>query len=192
MRCSKNTIMVIATGLILAIGTTAAMAEKTTVRGKVIFKGNAAKYKRFKLDTTKDPQCKKSKKSIGTYDVILNKKTDPITIRNVLVSIKSGLADRAFAVPSAITLTQFGCQYDPHVFGIMEGQELIILNGDDTNHNIHFLPKANDQYNFSQPKKDMEKAKPSSWMPRRRSASSATSTRGWVATSACSSIRSTT
>ncbi|MCH8149021.1 MAG: hypothetical protein IH987_13745 [Planctomycetes bacterium] len=160
MRCSKNTITVIATGFILAIGTTAAMAEKTTVRGKVIFKGNAAKFKRTKLDTSKDPKCKMSKKSIGTYDVILNKKTDPITIRNVLVSIKSGLADRVFPTPNTpVTLTQYGCEYDPHVFGIMEGQELKILNGDETNHNIHFLPKNNDQYNFSQPKKDLEKGK---------------------------------
>jgi len=100
MRGSKNTMMVIATGFILAIGTTAAMAEKTTVRGKVIFKGDASKFKRTKLDTSKDPKCKMAKKSIGTYDVILNKKTDPITIRNVLVSIKSGLADRVFPVPS--------------------------------------------------------------------------------------------
>ena len=64
MRCSKNTIIVIATGFILAIGTTAAMAEKTTVRGKVIFKGDAAKFKRTKLDTSKDPKCKKGKKKI--------------------------------------------------------------------------------------------------------------------------------
>lgn len=160
MRCSKNTMMVIATGFILAIGTTAAMAEKTTVRGKVIFKGDASKFKRTKLNTSKDPKCKMAKKSIGTYDVILNKKTDPITIKNVLVSIKSGLADRVFPVPSEpVVLTQFGCEYKPHVMGIMEGQELKILNGDETNHNIHFLPKANDQYNFSQPKKDLEKGK---------------------------------
>ena len=160
MRCSKNTMMVIATGFILAIGTTAARAEVTIVRGKVIFKGDASKFKRHKLDTSKDPKCKKAKKSIGTYDVILNKKTDPITIRNVLVSIKSGLADRVFAVPSEpVVLTQLGCQYEPHVLGIMEGQDLKILNGDETNHNIHFLPKANDQYNFSQPKKDIEKGK---------------------------------
>ena len=160
MRCSKNTIMVIATGFIVAIGTSAAMAEKTTVRGKVIFKGDASKYKRTKLNTTKDPKCKKAKKSIGTYDVILNKKTDPITIRNVLVSIKSGLGGRVFPVPSQpVVLTQFGCQYEPHVLGIMEGQDLKVLNGDETNHNIHFLPKANDEYNFSQPKKDLEKGK---------------------------------
>jgi len=38
----------------------------------------------------------------------------------------------------------------------MEGQQLEIRNSDDTNHNIHFLPKKNQEYNKSQPKKDMK------------------------------------
>ena len=41
----------------------------------------------------------------------------------------------------------------------MDGQGLKILNGDDTNHNIHFLPKVNQELNFSQPKKDLEKGR---------------------------------
>ena len=38
-------------------------------------------------------------------------------------------------------------------------ETLKVLNGDNTNHNIHFLPKKNQQYNFSQPKKDLKKGR---------------------------------
>jgi len=133
-------------------------ADNGVVKGKIIFKGDASNYKRTVIDTTKDPNCKKTKSKIGSYNVILNKKTDPITIRNVLVFVKSGLGDRKYEAPKEpVVLRQHGCEYTPHVFGIMEGQPLKIHNDDDTNHNIHFLPKVNQELNFSQPKKGMEK-----------------------------------
>jgi plastocyanin len=144
-------------GLGLTLGTGSVVAEQTVIRGKVIFKGNADNFKRKKIDTSKDPNCKKAKKAIGTHNVILNKKTDPITIRDVMVSISEGLGDRVFPAPSKpVILTQVGCEYSPHVITMTEGQELKVLNGDDTNHNIHFLPKVNEEMNFSQPKKDLE------------------------------------
>lgn len=133
--------------------------DNGAIKGKVIFEGEADNYKRTKLVTTKDPNCKKAKKSIGSYDVILNKKTDPMTVRNVMVYVKSGLSGTFTAPSDPVTLTQLGCEYKPHVLGLMEGQALKILNGDDTNHNIHFLPKVNEEMNFSQPKKDLEKGR---------------------------------
>lgn len=127
------------------------------VRGKVIFKGNPDQFKRMVINTQKDPNCAKSKAKIGTKDVILNKKTDPVTVRNVIVSIKSGpLADMYPTNKEPVTLTQMGCEYHPHVVAMQEGQPLMVLNGDDTNHNIHFLPKVNEEHNFTQPKKDLE------------------------------------
>lgn len=132
----------------------------SVITGKVVFKGNLAKFKRTKINTTKDPNCAKAKKTIGTEKVVINKKTEPMTLRNVLVSIKDGLGDRAFPTPTQpVTLTQCGCQYKPHVLGIVEGQALKILNADNTNHNIHFLPKLNEAYNFTQPKKDVVKGR---------------------------------
>ncbi len=138
---------------------TPAMAEDNAViKGKIIFNGNAANYKRTVINTNKDPKCKKSKKKIGSETVILNKKTDPITIRNTMVYVKEGLGDRKFeAKTEPVTLDQFGCQYKPHVIAMMEGQELVVKNSDPTNHNIHFLPKVNQELNFSQPKQGMTK-----------------------------------
>ncbi len=148
-----------AVAMILAGATSAMAGDNGVVKGKVIFDGDKGQFKRKKLKTEKDPKCKQIKpKGIGSYDVILNKKTDPITVRNVLVSVKSGLSGGDWPVPGEpVVIMQKGCEYHPHVFGIMEGQKLKIVNGDSTNHNIHFLPKVNDEMNFSQPKKGMEK-----------------------------------
>lgn len=154
--------MVLAGVVGLALSGVAAMAgEMSVIKGKVIFKGDADKYKRTTLDTSKDPNCAKSKAKIGSWEVVINKKTDPMTLANVLVHVKGGLDPNvAFPVPGEpVKMTQVGCEYLPHTVALMEGQTLIIYNGDDTNHNIHFLPKVNEEINFSQPKKDLEKGK---------------------------------
>jgi len=126
--------------------------DNAVIKGKALFKGTAPR--REVLDTSKDPNCKKNKAKIGDYQVIVNK-TDPPTLRNVLVSVKEGLGDRTFKAPDKpVTITQVGCEYEPHILALMEGQALKVLNGDETNHNIHFLPKKNEEHNFSQPKPD--------------------------------------
>ncbi len=133
------------------------VADNGAVKGKVIFKGNAGDYKRSVLNTKKDPNCAKSKAKIGSENVIINKKTDPMTLRNVMVYVKEGI-DKKYDAPSeAVVLQQHGCQYKPHVITMTEGQTLTVKNGDDTNHNIHFLPKKNQEVNFTQPKKGMTK-----------------------------------
>lgn len=156
---SFRTISALAVVAVMAVsGTRNVRADDMTrITGKVIFKGDPNDYKRDKIDTAKDPNCAKSKEKIGTWEVIINKKMDPPTLQNVLVSVKSGLGDRVFPCPAEpVKLTQLGCEYVPHVVGIQEGQALKVLNGDDTNHNIHFQPKVNEALNFSQPKKDLE------------------------------------
>jgi hypothetical protein len=56
-------------------------------------------------------------------------------------------------------LDQDGCIYKPHVLGVMTGQNIRIKNSDPTNHNIHPLPKVNQEWNESQPPKGEEKLK---------------------------------
>lgn len=141
-----------------AIALPASAQDNGVIKGKIIFKGNVANYKRKSINTNKDPNCKKSKKKIGSQNVILNKKTDPITIRNTMVYVKEGLGGRKFeAKKEPVTLKQYGCEYSPHVLGVMAGQPLVVKNDDPTNHNIHLLPKINQELNFSQPKQGMTK-----------------------------------
>jgi plastocyanin len=147
-------------GVVLGCGLVvpAVAQDSGVIKGKVAFTGDpkAKKYKRTELDRGKDPNCAKEVKKIGSEKYILNK-TDPVTVRDVMVWVSSGLPDKTWPIPTEpAVLDQHGCQYKPHVLGVMEGQEVVIRNSDDTNHNIHFLPKVNEEINKTQPKKGME------------------------------------
>jgi plastocyanin len=77
-------------------------------------------------------------------------------LANVFVYVKSGLSGSFSAPADKVMLNQKGCQYSPHVSGIMVGQTLVIKNSDPTLHNVHALPEANDEFNQGQPFQDME------------------------------------
>ncbi|KAF0246747.1 MAG: hypothetical protein FD180_418 [Planctomycetota bacterium] len=80
-------------------------------------------------------------------------------LANVFVWIKKGITGK-FPLPSEpVTLRQTGCRYEPHVLGLRNGQELLIRNEDETMHNVHSLPKANEEFNFAQTKKGDEAKK---------------------------------
>lgn len=150
MSVPKLLVMLVSAGMMLSGYAGKACAEDGgVIKGKAIFKGDPEKFKRTGLDTTKDANCNKK---IGSEDVVVDAGTPP-TLRNVLVSIKEGLGDKKFPVPATpAVLNQEGCQYTPHVLGVVEGQQVEIKNSDPTAHNIHFLPKINEELNRSQPK----------------------------------------
>ena len=75
-------------------------------------------------------------------------------LRNVFVYVKDGLDQRTYAVPATpVMLDQKGCQYVPHVVGAQVGQTIKVANSDTALHNVHALPAANREFNFSQPAK---------------------------------------
>jgi hypothetical protein len=80
-------------------------------------------------------------------------------VQYALVFIKSGLTG-PFEVPKQpVIMEQKGCRFEPHVFGIMAGQELLIKNGDQVLHIIHVVPKNNKEWGFSQAKVGDERVK---------------------------------
>jgi len=118
-------------------------ATVATVNGTVKFDGAAPKA--AKIDMSQDPGCKGTNQAetvvVGNGD-----------LANVFVYVKDGLGNRTFDVPKdAIVLDQKGCQYHPHVLGVMAGQTVQIKNDDPTTHNIHPTPKDNREWNESQP-----------------------------------------
>jgi plastocyanin len=120
-------------------------ATAATVSGTVTFGGAVPKPQ--KIDMSQDQACKGNNMS----ETIV---ADSGKLANVFVYVKDGLGDRTFDVPKeSVTLDQKGCQYHPHVLGVMTGQNIEIKNDDPTTHNIHPTPKDNREWNESQPPK---------------------------------------
>jgi plastocyanin len=114
-----------------------------TIKGKVKFDGTAPKQS--KIDMSQDPGCK------GTNEAE-NIVVSSGDLANVFVYVKDGLGNRTFDTPKdPVVLAQKGCQYHPHVLGVMAGQTVDIKNDDPTTHNIHPTPKDNREWNESQP-----------------------------------------
>jgi plastocyanin len=70
-------------------------------------------------------------------------------IKNVFVYVKDGLDPAySFETPGTpVVLDQKGCIYTPRVIGVRAGQGFEVLNSDDTLHNVHALPLANQEFN---------------------------------------------
>jgi hypothetical protein len=112
------------------------------INGTISFNGAAPVAKQF--DTASDAVCKASGQ-IASEEVIANNGK----LQNVFVYVKSGLPDKVSFPPQAseVTLDQKGCRYVPHVLGIHTGASLKIASSDQTNHNIHPMPKNNREWN---------------------------------------------
>ena len=70
-------------------------------------------------------------------------------VANAIIYIKSGLGNSDYSAPAdPAVLDQRGCEYHPHVMGIMLGQKLKILNSDPTLHNVHLTSaKVGEDFN---------------------------------------------
>ena len=122
-------------------------ATAATVTGKVSFQGDVPKMPPLNMNADED--CAKLHDSpVFPEQVVVG---DDGGLANAFVWVKSGLGDKAFAAPSAaVAIDQQGCRYEPHVVGIMVGQTLKVTNSDPTSHNVHPLPRTNNEWNLSQ------------------------------------------
>ena len=127
-------------------GTAATAVDKSTagtITGTISFQGAAPKL--LSLDMSQDPGCPSGPQQSDAV-VVKNGK-----LGNVFVYIKEGLGEGSFsASPEAVIVDQKGCRYIPHVLGIMAGQPLKVLNNDNAEHNVHPMPRNNDEWNESQ------------------------------------------
>jgi plastocyanin len=131
---------------LLAAALCPALTYGGTVSGKVTYTGTPAKQK--PIDMSKEPSCAKQHATPVTTETVVAGAGN--TLGNVVVYVSAG-ADDANAPSQAITFTQKGCQYIPHVIALHTGQELDVVNSDQTSHNIHPLAKVNREWNKSQP-----------------------------------------
>ena len=128
-------------------------ATAGSITGKAMFEGTAPRNEPIKMAA--DPVCVQQNKGAQMQETYMVGSGGEL--QNVFVYVKDGLGSRTFPVPTEpVTLDQQGCRYHPHVFGIMVGQPLSIVNGDPTLHNIHATPKLNTEFNTGQPIQGMK------------------------------------
>jgi len=124
------------------------------ITGKVQYEGKPPRPK--KLNMAADPICGKAHDgAIFNESFLINKEQ---YMQNVVVWIQN--PNHTHKIPSTpIQLDQRGCQYIPHVTGIMKGQDMIIKNSDRTLHNIHSMSEINSSFNFAMPAKSDDQKK---------------------------------
>ena len=132
-----------------------AATGSASIKGTVHLSGTAPAPEKVRMDA--DPTCQQQHASpVYTEDVVADANGG---LKNVFVYVKEG-AKGPFPVPTQpATISQQGCWYSPHVFGIQVNQPLEILNGDATLHNINAKPKSNTPFNIAQPVKGMKSTK---------------------------------
>ncbi len=114
--------------------------------------------RRRKINMDADPKCAAMHaERLLTEEVVADAEGN---VQWAFVYVKKGLEGKKFEVPKTpVVIDQKGCRYEPHVFGVMTNQEILIKNSDDLLHNIHALPFNNKEFNFGQPSKGMEEKK---------------------------------
>jgi len=145
MRRSTRYLTIIVAIQLLVMGA----ASAATITGTVKFDGEVPKKLRpIAMDA--DPEC--AKKHAGPVPSEMLVLGDGNTMANIFVTITKGLPDKDWPAPKApVVLDQKGCQYIPHVTGIMVDQPMRILNSDGILHNVHSLSKVNKSFNIAMP-----------------------------------------
>ena len=122
------------------------------VKGMVMLDGAAPMNAAIKMNA--DPVCVKANTTPQFQETYLAKDGH---LGNVFVYVKDGLGNYVFDTPTeSAKIDQKDCRYDPHVFGVRVNQPVEIVNSDPTLHNIHALPKANQEFNNGQPIQGMK------------------------------------
>jgi plastocyanin len=121
--------------------------SEATLTGTINVTGAVPRPRR--IDTAADLVCTQSVRQLYTDDLIVHENN----VQNAFVYVKSeSLAKYRFALPeSDAVLVQRNCQFAPHVLGMRTGQQLQVINADQTNHNVHPTPKANREWNQTHP-----------------------------------------
>lgn len=121
------------------------------ISGIATYDGKVPNFKPIKMEA--DPVCltKHSGEVLPQTLVLGDEETK--TMGNVFVHITGGLSNNNYPSPSEpVIFTQEGCLYSPHVLAVMAGQPIKILNPDGILHNVHALPKVNEEFNLAMPK----------------------------------------
>jgi plastocyanin len=122
------------------------------ITGTIMLEGEPPAAETIRMNS--DPKCvtEAGDDTQTEYYVV----SDSGSLGNVFVYVKEGLEGHSFPpATETVVLSQDGCRYRPHVFGVQVGQTVQIVNNDATLHNIHATPSANEEFNMGQPVEGM-------------------------------------
>ncbi len=139
----------LAAGTIVATLWAGTAFAASTVTGTITYDGKVPNLAPITMNA--DPVCSKKHPTPVPNEMLVLGNGN--TMGNILVWVSKGLpAGKTYPVPKTpVVIDQNGCQYKPHVMGIMAGQPYKILNSDGILHNIHALPKVNTGWNNAMP-----------------------------------------
>ena len=124
------------------------------LKGTVTVDGAVPKNEPIKMNA--DPVCLQQNKTPQFQETYMVG-ADGKSLGNVFVYVKDGLGNYVYDTPTEpAKIDQKDCRYHPHVFGMRVGQPLEIVNSDPTLHNIHAIPKGNQEFNNGQPIQGMK------------------------------------
>ena len=119
----------------------------SAITGTVTYSGKVPSLKPLAMDA--DPVCASKHSSPVPSEVLTLGPGN--TLANVMVRVKSPVPAGAAPAAKPAVIDQKGCQYHPHVLGVLVGQKLQIKNSDGLLHNVHALPKVNTPFNMAMP-----------------------------------------
>jgi hypothetical protein len=136
----------------VAAGLFAASSASAQVTGKVKLDGEAPEPQAISMAA--DAKCAAAHPNpVLDESIVVG---DEGALANVVVSIQApeGKELKGEAPKDPVIIDQVGCQYIPHVVGVMVGQKVLVKNSDAFLHNVHSLAIDNDPFNFGQPNID--------------------------------------
>ncbi len=121
-------------------------ASAGSVAGKVAFEGTPPVRGPIVMSGT--PECHSMHSSqVLDEKVIVNPNG---TLKNCFVYVN---VPGTYPPPAEkAVIDQVGCIYVPHIMGVQTGQELEIKNSDEFLHNVHFIPRENEEKNIGMPR----------------------------------------
>ena len=133
------------------VNTKAGPLGTATIKGVVNFSGKAPEMKVPKK--RKDAEFCKTKEV--KYNAVL---ADGGKLAETFVRIANDSVKGEYPAPAKhAEIDQVDCMYTPRIQGVVAGQEITIKNSDGTLHNVHAVPKVNEEFNFGQPNKGDER-----------------------------------
>ncbi len=132
---------------VLLLGVSA-IAEAGSIKGTVLFEGEAPTQAKLQRDV--DPKCSKDRSDEA---IVVTKGK----LRDVLVRIKNGTTGAHAAPATPAVIDQRDCMYAPRVVGLVAGQKLAVRNSDGTFHNVHGTLVGKDLFNKPQAPKSAER-----------------------------------